>query len=115
MADKKFIGKRANLGVYDDACNFTDEEKKTYKDMLARDSFDTGINIFDGGLWAHGDDSVEYIVPPSMSNAYCIPATNIVSGYIQGDTIEIKMDNNLSKDQLKIIEDQIIEILKDKY
>lgn len=113
--NNKFQGKRAALAVYDDACNWTNEEKKTYSDMLARNGFSTGINIFDGDLWVHGDDSVEYIVPSSMSNAYCFPATNIVSGYIPGDTIEIKIDNNLSKDQLKIIEDHIIDILRDKY
>lgn len=84
----KFQGKRAEIGVYDDAMD--QEYKKAHGGMLARNSFDTGINIFDDG-------------------------SCIVSGYISEDTIDIKIDNNLSKDQLKIIEGKIIEILRDKY
>lgn len=106
----KFQGKRAECNVFDDAMD--QEYNDAHGGMLARNSFDTGINIFDDGLWVHGDDSVEYIVPPLTSKAYCFPATNIVSGYIPGDTFEIKIDSNLSKDQLKIIEEQIIEIFK---
>lgn len=62
MTDK-FQGKRADLGIYDDASNFTDEEIKTYKDMLVRDSFDTGINILDDRLWVDGSSDIELIVP----------------------------------------------------
>ena len=41
-----FRGKRAELGMYDDAGHFTPEEREAYRKMLADNSFDTGLNIF---------------------------------------------------------------------
>lgn len=61
--NNKFQGKRAELGVYDDAMGFTPEEKETYHNMLVNQSFDTGINVFDDKFWFHGDDVVELVVP----------------------------------------------------
>ena len=58
-----FRGKRAELGVYDDAMGFTPEERETYHNMLVNHSFDTGLNIFDDKLWICGDDVVESVVP----------------------------------------------------
>lgn len=46
-----FRGKRAELGVYDDATGFTQEERDVYAKMLADNSFDTGLNIFDDKFW----------------------------------------------------------------
>lgn len=61
--DKFERGKRVKMGIYDDACGFTDEEMKMYSEMLSRDSIDTGINIFDDRLWIEGDYGVEMVVP----------------------------------------------------
>lgn len=61
--NKKFQGKRAEVGMYDDAACFTPEERETYAKMLANNSFDTGLNIFDDKFWFRGDDAVEFIVP----------------------------------------------------
>lgn len=61
--NKKFQGNRAELGVYDDAAGFTQEERDIYAKMLANNSFDTGLNIFDDKFWLRGDDAVEFIVP----------------------------------------------------
>ena len=60
--DKFERGKRAEMGMYDDVCGFTDEEMKTYCEMLSKDSIDTGVNIFDDRLWVEGDDGVEMVV-----------------------------------------------------
>ena len=66
--DNKFQGKRAELGVYDDAMGYTQEERDTYAKMLADDSFDTGLNIFDDKYWICGDDCVESVVRPSKTD-----------------------------------------------
>lgn len=60
--NNKFQGKRAESGVYDDAMDFTLEERETYHNMLVNRSFDTGLNIFDDKLWICGDDVVESVV-----------------------------------------------------
>jgi hypothetical protein len=59
----KFQGKRAELGVYDDVCGFTPEERETYHNILVNRSFDTGSNIFEDKFWIEGDDAVECVVP----------------------------------------------------
>lgn len=106
MENNKFQGKRAELGVYDDACGFTPEEQETYHNMLVNRSFDTGLNILSDKFWIDCDDGVEFVVPPK-SNSYCFPATNIVCGYIEGSH-EIKIDATPSQDSLQEIIDNII-------
>ena len=69
---KKFQGKRAELGVYDDATCFTPEEKETYRGMLINHSFDTGLNILDDKFWICGDDAVEFIVPQKEIGSFTI-------------------------------------------
>ena len=60
----KFEGdRRAGIGIYDDACNFTDEEMKLFWGVLSNNSVDTGINIFDDRFWFRGDDGIEMVVP----------------------------------------------------
>lgn len=66
--DKKFVGKRVEVGVYDDACGFTPEERETYHNMLVNRSFDTGCNFFEGGFWMEGEDSAEFVVNAELSN-----------------------------------------------
>ena len=61
--DNNFQGKRSACNVYDDAMCYTPEERETYLNMLANNSYDTGLNWFDDKLWFHGDDAVEFIVP----------------------------------------------------
>lgn len=65
--DKFERGKRVKMGIYDDACGFTDEEMKMYSEMLSRDSIDTGINIFDDRLWIEGDYGAEMVVSSPCS------------------------------------------------
>ena len=104
----KFQGKRAELGVYDDAACFTPEERETYHNMLVNHSFDTGLNIFNDGLWIDGDDAVEMVVPPHKPNNYCFPADIIVGGYLNG-TYEINLEP--SNESLQDIVDNIIKEL----
>lgn len=61
--DNNFLGKRAELGVYDDAACFTPEERETYHNMLVSHSLDSGINVLDDKFWMEGDDCHEYVVP----------------------------------------------------
>lgn len=105
-----FRGKRAELGVYDDAAGFTQEERETYAKMLANRSFDSGLNILDDKFWIEGDDSVEFIVPPK-SNGYCFPATILVADYIEG-THEIKIDPISSQYSLQRVAFDNIELME---
>ena len=61
--DKFERGRRAGVGIYDDACSFTDEEMKLFWEILSKNSVDTGINIFDDRFWFRGDDGIEMVVP----------------------------------------------------
>jgi hypothetical protein len=70
--NNQFRGKRAELGVYDDAAGLTQEEKETYHNMLVNRSFDTGINIFDDKFWIRGDDAIEFVVPQKKIDTFAI-------------------------------------------
>ena len=61
--DKFERGRRAGIGIYDDACSFTDEEMKLFGGILSKNSVDTGINIFDDSFWFMVDDGIEMVVP----------------------------------------------------
>ena len=61
--DKFERGRRAGIGIYDDACSFTDEEMKLFWEILSKNSVDIGINIFDDCLWLRGDGGIEMVVP----------------------------------------------------
>ena len=61
--DKFERGRRAGIGIYDDACSFTDEEMKLFWEILSKNSVDTGINIFDDCLWLRGDGGIEMVIP----------------------------------------------------
>lgn len=65
--NNKFQGKRAELGVFDDAMGFTQEERDTHAKMLADNSFATGLNIFDDKYWICDNDCVESVVRSSKT------------------------------------------------
>lgn len=71
-------GSRSKCNVYDDTMCYTPEERKTYLNMLANNSYDTGLNILDDKFWICGDDAVEYIEYPEKRDP-CVSTVKVAT------------------------------------